>query len=1040
MARSPWDRPRPSTSETLDVSQGVLQNLVLDGGSIIGGTVVTGAGGGLTVINTGTIQGTQINNAGALTVNGDTTGSATLILTATGVGNSGTLALVGTSASNFAALDLAADTTLQGGGQVTLSDNGNSSIRSSNGAVTLTNVDNTLSGGGVIGDSNITLHNDSSGTIDANVSGQTLAVDAAAFTNEGTAEATNGGDLFIANALDGAGTVSLGNGSRVELGGSVSASESVAFADANGNVLKIDDPLDFKAPISNLQIGDSIDLANTLVSTATLAGSTLTVVTKSNQTLTFTVSGALAGNSFQIKSDGVGGTNLVLSPIQVSSWGSFEFPAAPTTGVHLLRAGINFNLTNDLVTLSYNTTTNYDPVNDPTGPYPVTGSVLPLDPFFLASQPATTIDSVSVNLPEPTHVLLPNISTPNGVRAEGIDFYEDQDNSGNNIIDQAVITGGGGGALNVATTIGLEDAGTSTIYSIDGSGRQDSNTTPPTLTTYGLGWDQYDAGSQSYSLRFQIFNADGTASSSVITPVITSSNATSVTVAATSLPAWHFRGGSGAYELAVPESSTTASANLNLTGQAYQQLQFQTYNLDGSKGASSFVIRPNLNGYAAGASNQIIQDNTGLSPFPRNTDQLDFFQLSGANNNAYVVAWNETVTDSSGTHDQVEFVVRTGSAGVVYRQTFKIASGNAQKVSVDSFADPNVPGQENIVLAYGDGTATHLNEFSVRTTVVNGTPTTQVTPGLALVDPTTVSFSGGIHSLGDGRVEVGYNQVIDANETSQATFKIFDFRQAGININDSGLTDGQDKDVAGSQFDDSFAGENNVNNNYYYVGQDTTGQGPSDAFNGGAFGWNTAIFPDAEANYTIQTANGTTTVTNVGDPLHAGTLTADSDVEALAFGPSKDPSPGNNALEVTGTSVLLQDFPGTVGIDDGATLELTNGASGNNQSVAFNGSTGDLVLDASALFGSGQLTVSGFTGQGAIDFKDISAASATLGYSPNSDNSGGTLSVGDGSNTALIALIGQYSAASFALASDGHGGTLLSDPPLGQDPLVKPPG
>ncbi len=73
-------------------------------------------------------------------------------------------------------------------------------------------------------------------------------------------------------------------------------------------------------------------------------------------------------------------------------------------------------------------------------------------------------------------------------------------------------------------------------------------------------------------------------------------------------------------------------------------------------------------------------------------------------------------------------------------------------------------------------------------------------------------------------------------------------------------------------------------------------------------------------------------------------------------------------------------------------------------------------------------TVVGLHGQDAIDLADIGfGAGSTLGYSGNADNSGGTLSVGDGTHTANIALLGSYMASSFAAASDGHGGTLVSE-------------
>jgi hypothetical protein len=42
------------------------------------------------------------------------------------------------------------------------------------------------------------------------------------------------------------------------------------------------------------------------------------------------------------------------------------------------------------------------------------------------------------------------------------------------------------------------------------------------------------------------------------------------------------------------------------------------------------------------------------------------------------------------------------------------------------------------------------------------------------------------------------------------------------------------------------------------------------------------------------------------------------------------------------------------------------------------------------------------------------------------------LTVNDGSHSATIALLGQYLASAFVTASDGHGGTLVTDPPPGQ--------
>jgi len=72
--------------------------------------------------------------------------------------------------------------------------------------------------------------------------------------------------------------------------------------------------------------------------------------------------------------------------------------------------------------------------------------------------------------------------------------------------------------------------------------------------------------------------------------------------------------------------------------------------------------------------------------------------------------------------------------------------------------------------------------------------------------------------------------------------------------------------------------------------------------------------------------------------------------------------------------------------------------------------------------------VAGLSGQDASDFVGTGlGASSTLGSSGNPENSGGTLPVGDGVHMANIALLGSYMASSFAAASGGQGGTLISE-------------
>ena len=50
----------------------------------------------------------------------------------------------------------------------------------------------------------------------------------------------------------------------------------------------------------------------------------------------------------------------------------------------------------------------------------------------------------------------------------------------------------------------------------------------------------------------------------------------------------------------------------------------------------------------------------------------------------------------------------------------------------------------------------------------------------------------------------------------------------------------------------------------------------------------------------------------------------------------------------------------------------------------------------------------------------------SLAWAANADHTGGTLTVDDGFQSANLTLLGNYTAASFAFASDGHGGTLVT--------------
>jgi autotransporter passenger strand-loop-strand repeat protein len=115
----------------------------------------------------------------------------------------------------------------------------------------------------------------------------------------------------------------------------------------------------------------------------------------------------------------------------------------------------------------------------------------------------------------------------------------------------------------------------------------------------------------------------------------------------------------------------------------------------------------------------------------------------------------------------------------------------------------------------------------------------------------------------------------------------------------------------------------------------------------------------------------------------------------------------------------------------GGTLEIASGGTATGSTIGFSAAGGTLILDDSQHFTSAVGVISGFGVPGSLDLSDISYdASNTLGFVEAIGNTSGTLTVSDGTHTATLTLLGQYVAANFTMQSDGHGGTLITDPPV----------
>ena len=176
------------------------------------------------------------DNAGAMTVSD----GAMLPLSGI-VNNTGTIALDSTGSGTELEL-IQHGITLQGGGTLTLSDNSANAIFGTDPGVIFTNVDNTISGAGQLGNGQLTLVNEAAGTIDGNASGYVLVLDTGsnAVMNYGTIEATGGGGLEIKSDIINAGILYVDAGSTMLIDNSV----------ANSGTMEISGTLDISGAVS----------------------------------------------------------------------------------------------------------------------------------------------------------------------------------------------------------------------------------------------------------------------------------------------------------------------------------------------------------------------------------------------------------------------------------------------------------------------------------------------------------------------------------------------------------------------------------------------------------------------------------------------------------------------------------------------------------------------------------------------------------------------------------------------------------------------
>jgi hypothetical protein len=320
----------------------------LTSATIAGGTLSAASGGYFDTTDHGSVlDGTTATANNQATI--DIAGSGTALSLKGAIDNTGTFSI---TSYNPSQLIMAANTTLSGGGAVTLNEGtyaASNQVYGATAATTLTNVDNTISGAGQLGAGQLTLVNDASGVIDATGTSHALVVNPGAGTvsNAGLMEATasaglsiqsaitntgnlqaNGGNVAVSGAITGAGTDTIEGSSTFEAG--AADSNNVTFAAGSTGVLKLDQSQSYTGVITGLATGKTIDLANISFSTAHIvsyAGNVLTV-TDGTTTATLALSGAYQQGNFQLSADSSSHTNLTYNGSGMASVGVAQMASA----------------------------------------------------------------------------------------------------------------------------------------------------------------------------------------------------------------------------------------------------------------------------------------------------------------------------------------------------------------------------------------------------------------------------------------------------------------------------------------------------------------------------------------------------------------------------------------------------------------------------------------------------------------------------------------------------------------------------------------
>jgi hypothetical protein len=1027
--------------------------VALSSATINGGTLATSGGG--TIKTTGgnsTIDKATINNASTLVVGNNT--DLTLGSTVNGIG---TVTLASTGNNVFLIID-GNGATLQGKGTVTLNDHSNDFVFGAAATDVLTNVNDTISGGGQLGDGQLTLVNQAGGTINATGKSNALILDtgsSGSFSNAGTIESTGAAGLNILSSIGtNTGTIVAKTKSTLTITtstinnskGTITATGKSAFvvlyyATINNGTLSTSGGGTMKTAFASTNTVDKATINNASTFQVT-DNSVLNLGSTVYNTGTFSIASAGNNATVEIDSNGAafagGGTVALTDRISNYILGAVASDQLTNVDNTIMGAGnlgfSSLTLNNEAAgVIDANAKSNALTVSPGSGSIFNAGT-LEADGNTLTVNATAGIGGTGTAMAADGGTV--NLNTPSF--------------TGNYAFSQS-------GHINDGTKYALGVAIPGTVYGFAGSDVLDFQNLKPTGgATLSEFWTQNGANVGTLTVQQTVGLTTTTVATMNFAGVYNNGSF------ATSLD-----GGGGLIVSGVPTLSTDSWTNTlggawatagNWSSGVPGQFSNVLINAKGSytvtDSQSSTII------YSLGTNAGTILDIAASTSF---TDEAG--TATSANSGTITVESGATFTTlgmfKQGTTGLISALV-SGSTinlaeGTIKGGKMNIASGALMEATQGGFGPTVLAGVT--VTDAGTLEATNATVLTLANDAISGTGTVQAgsasSTGAIVLDGTTLNTGTTLAvAAGGGTISTATFSTSTLNGATIAAGTIVTVADNSTlllkgTVTDNGtiaVTSTGDPTTLGIGAATTVKGSGHVT----LAGSSILAVGATTSFTltnsetiagTGSIGNGDHKLKLANSAGATINANGTSALTiNTGNAVtNSGTMEA-TGVGGLTIDDAVTNSAtiAANGGKVTILGNLTGSGAGVARIFSANQMEL-KGAS-NKAAMSFqdnSGDTGTLVLDHAVGFAG---TIAGFftdlTNSDTLDLQDINIASVSWSFKENSTATQGTLSITDGTHNANIALMGHYLAANgtassgssslFGTANDGSGGTLLT--------------